>query len=72
MTYQDIIDIIKRTGESPEHLWTLGKWLERYGMEFWNGKCFDTEKDFNGRNLYPICEWHEEYDSFCVMDYELR
>lgn len=72
MTYQDIIDIVKRNNEAPEHLWVLGHWFEQYGKEFWNGECFNTEKEFNGRNLYPVYEFHAEYDASCIVGYELR
>lgn len=72
MTYQDIIDIIKRKGESPENLWILGSWFSQYGDGFWNGEYYNTEKEFDGRNLYPIYEYHAEYDASCIVGYELR
>ena len=73
MTYQGIIGIIKRTGETQENLWMLGCWFERYGNNFWNGECFNTEKDFDGRNLYPIYEQDaEDPDQYNVVGYELR
>lgn len=72
MTYKNIIDIIKRTGETPENLWILGCWFERYCNDSWNGECFNTEKEFNGRNLYPIYEYHEEYSATFIVGYELR
>lgn len=72
MTYQDIISMIKSKGETPENLWLLGRWFEQYGYNFWNGEYFYTEKTFNGRNLYPIYEYHAEYCSSCIVGYELR
>lgn len=72
MTYQDIIGVIKRKGETPMNLMALGHWFELYGNEFWNGECYNTEKEFDGRNLYPVYEFDSEYCASGLVGYELR
>jgi hypothetical protein len=40
---------------------------------FWTGECYDTEKEFDGRNLYPIYEQDaEDPEQYNVIGYELR
>lgn len=51
-----------------ENRMALGEWFQNYGMEFWNGECFDAD----GFVLVPIYEWDEETDTGTVIDYELR
>lgn len=71
MTFLDIIDIIYRTGETPENLWMLGRWFEQFGEVFWNGECYNTEVEFNGRNLYPVWDSDPVLGDF-ISGYELR
>ena len=49
--------------ETAENLNALGEWFEQYGMDYWNGECFDVD---SSHSLYPIhkCidEENEEYE----------
>lgn len=54
MTYQEIIDIIKRTGETPENLWVLGCWFQQYGNELWIGECYNTEKKSSTEETFTL------------------
>lgn len=72
-TYAEFVQLIKSEGETSENLQLLGEWFEKIGYTFWTGECYDTEKDFDGRNLYPIYEQDADYpDQFNVIGYELR
>lgn len=56
--------------ETPENLAALGEWFERYGMDFWNGECWDID---GHRSLYPIYELvDEEYEEWELRGYEIR
>ena len=71
--FNEFIELIKTDGETPENLALLGEWFERNGVMFWNGECWDTSKELNGRNLYPITEKDVDYpDQYVTVGYELR
>ncbi len=57
-----------KVGASKEDRLALLEWFEQYGMDFWNGECYDLE---NGKCLYPIYEEVEE-DVFDIVDAEIR
>ena len=72
-TYAEIVQHIKNEGEMPENLQLLGEWFEHNGAMFWTGECYDTEKEFDGRSLYPINEPDaEDPEQYNVVGYELR
>lgn len=73
-TYDEFVQHIKNEGETPENLQLLGEWFERNGDRFWTGECYDTEKEFNGRNLYEITEPDPNDPELyrVVVGYELR
>lgn len=68
-TYNELIQAVKEE-ETAENLMALGEWFEHNGSTFWNGECYDTEKDFDGYNLYPIYE--ENDGDFEIVGYELK
>lgn len=53
---------------SEENLANLGEWFQQYGMEFWNGECWDAD----GYELRPVYEWDEETGTGTICGYELR
>lgn len=72
-TYAEIVQHIKNEGETPENLALLGEWFWRGGIMFWTGECYVTEKEFEGRNLYPISEPDaDDPEQYNIVGYELR
>lgn len=55
-------------GASAEAINALGEWFELYGMDCWNGECWDAD----GKSLYPIIEWDAERDQGETVGYEFR
>jgi len=53
---------------NPDDLNALGEWFERFGMDYWNGECFNAD---NGVGLYRIYKEVAE-DEFEIIGYELR
>ena len=53
---------------TPENLEHFAHWFNLYGMDFWNGECWDAD----GYGLYPIYEWDEENDVGNIVGYELK
>ena len=53
---------------TPENLENLGDWFQTYGMDFWNGECFDVD----GYRLFPVYSEPDEYGDCERIGYELR
>ena len=48
---------------------TAWEWMEQYGMNDWNGECFDID---NGLSLYPVYTEPNENDQSFIGHYEIR
>lgn len=55
------------TNATDEDIANLVEWFELYGMEYWNGECFDAD----GYQLYPVQEEVAE-DEWETIGWELR
>lgn len=67
--YKELVDSVLNDA-STENVNNLAEWLERYGNRWWNGFCFDTSKDLNGLNVYPVYKEIDE-DEYEVVGYQL-
>lgn len=65
--YEELRDAAVKN-PTPENLENLGEWFHNYGMEFWNGECFDVD----GYDLIPVYSDPDENGDFVRIGYELR
>ena len=58
--YFELLENASCPNASSEDINKLGEWFEEYGMEYWNGECYDAD----GKSLWPIYQKldEEEYD----------
>lgn len=52
-----------------DDLAALGAWFEQYGVDSWNGECWDAG---DGLRLFPIVKWDDELDQGETVGYEFR
>lgn len=66
--YKELREKAVRFGAQQEDIDALGKWFDKYGIDYWNGDYFDADDNYH---LYPI---YEELGNDCyeVNHYEFR
>ena len=67
--YEELRAAAVAPGATKADLDALGRWFEQFGMDCWNGECWDAD---GGLRLYPIVEWDEELDQGTTVGYEFR
>lgn len=58
-----------KVGATQAEINALGRWFERYGLDYWNGEYYDAD---DGLRLFPVYKWDEELDCGNVVGYEWR
>lgn len=66
--YDELRAAATAPGATAEDLRELGRWFEQYGMDYWNGECWDAD----GLRLFPIIEWDAALEQGETTGYEFR
>lgn len=54
---------------SAENINRMGVWFDLFGMEYWNGECFQLDES---REIVPIYTWDEETEQGQLVGYKLK
>ena len=66
--YSELKENALKFGAKQSDVDALGEWFSEHGDDFWNGECFEIDKD---HRLYPLYEEVDE-DEFELKGFEIR